>query len=100
MKRTISEQYTTMLADLDRLIANVSNSSVCESAPLLHMAKLDMHTRIYGISEGELRELSSVVEQALSSRRALGKAAKCAYPRRRCERSATPRSTEKARAGH
>jgi hypothetical protein len=96
MRRVISEQDRTILGDLDRLIANVNNSNMRESAPLLHMAKLDMHTRIYGISEGELRELSSVVEDALLSRRAVHKAAKCAYPRRRCERPAMPRSVGKS----
>jgi hypothetical protein len=96
MRRVISEQHSALLADLDRLIANVSNSNMRESAALLHMARLDMHTRIYGISEGELRELSTAVEHALFSRCAMPKAANSTYPRRRCERPAMPRSTEKS----
>ncbi len=87
-----------MLAELDRLIAKVNNSNVRESAGLLHMARLDIQTRVYGISEGELRALSSAVERTLVSRRAASKAAKGSYPRRRCERPATPRPLEKVRA--
>ena len=98
MRQIISEQDSAVLAELDRLIAKVNNSNVRESAPLLHMAKLDMHTRIYGISEGELRDLSSAVEHALLSRRAGHKAARTAHPRRRCERPAMPRINGKARA--
>jgi hypothetical protein len=83
-----------VLADLDRLIAKIDCSSARESAPLLQMVKLDMHARIYDISEGELRALTSAVERTLLSRRAAAKAAKRGYPRRRCERS-----TEKATLG-
>jgi hypothetical protein len=96
MRQGISEQHSAMLADLDRLIADVSNSTVRESAAILHMARLDMQTRVYGISEGELRELSSALEHTLLSQRAVGKAAKCAYPRRHCERPAMPRSERKS----
>lgn len=94
MRQIISEQDSALLDDLDRLIAKVHHSNARESTQLLHMARLDMHTRIYGISEGELRVLSSAVEDALLSRRSTQKAAKHSYPRRRCERSATPRSTQ------
>lgn len=87
-----------MLAELDRLIVWVNNSDVRESAGLLHMAKLDMQTRVYGISEGELRALSSAVERTLASRCAATKAARCSYPRRRCERPTTLHPLEKTRA--
>jgi hypothetical protein len=98
MRRVISEQDSAVLADLDRLIAKVNDSTVRESAPLLQMARLDMCTRLHGISDGELRDLSAAVERALLSPRGKDRATRLTHPRRRYERATATRLAEKAGA--
>jgi hypothetical protein len=95
MKTSISSEHGTLLADLDRLIENAIEMNMLESAMTLRMAKLDLHTRIYGISDHELRELSGAVERVLFQQPCATRTGKSACPRRPAPRAFKSRSVAK-----
>lgn len=95
MTRRISAEHKALLDDLHDLIARTIALGMPESAELLRMGMFDLHAKIHGVSDGELRELSAAVEDVLFSPRTPCKAAKSVYPRRRSPLRGAPNPTAK-----
>jgi hypothetical protein len=95
MTQSISAEHKALLDDLRSVIARTIALGMPESAELLRMGMFDLHAKIHGVSDGELRELSAAVENVLFSPRAPCRSAKSVYPRRRSSLRGTPNPTAK-----
>ena len=66
MNADTAKRLEEIVAVLDEHIAVLRDLGFSDSAMILRIAKLDLQTKIHGISEGELRALSDALEARLA----------------------------------